>query len=334
MSITEAFSNGKLVLRLDEQGRPLQGSEGRLSVVEASGRIVFNDGHFFTVDSDGRILDGQGNRLGHYFEGAAFDTRYEQVANADGPLAAEACAAVLALRVKREEDLTVAAGSMPEGSPTAKAKFPVVGLVAAAVAVSGYLVWRDRPSWMSSMGDGFSSSSYSNSSSTAPPVDIYGGREHREVPPADGDSGYTVVKETIDGKPLWIPFRWEAQPFLHKSSGADVYRWSQGDAFVRVDVMPQVSDLMSIVRDEQARFQKSSRYEYQLRRLRSGSEAYLGGVIWNFRLKHDDGPMMKRAIAYVNKDGKTYAVSTGAPEGSSNTSRLFTEVLDSLHGWE
>jgi hypothetical protein len=146
---------------------------------------------------------------------------------------------------------------------------------------------------------------------------------------------FTLIRTSEIEKPFYVPTDWQCQKTM--GGGRYSYRWTapDGPSFVRLDTGPATSEsLRSTYESEEKRFQSSKRYQYKFVKVREGSDAYLGGLIWNFSLQKDDGPLLKRTVAYCTLGSMGYAVSTGYPEGSPNgTGRMFTEILNSLHRW-
>ncbi len=189
------------------------------------------------------------------------------------------------------------------------------------------------------------SSTQFNSSSSAPSASasVAGDPGGQNTPPfearevvAEGDTpSFKLVAYSIEDRKIWIPEDYPKAVDITQKDGTRTYRWTKDDGFFRVDVSKQF-DPVALLKEEETRFKSSKRYQYERKRVRMGKEAYLGGVIWNFRLKKDSGPWMKRTIAYVNADGKTFAVAYGSPDTGTpdpNGSRKITEVFNSLNAW-
>lgn len=139
----------------------------------------------------------------------------------------------------------------------------------------------------------------------------------------------------LGGKVIKVPIGWEYKHISPSAStgGVETHRWAgpTDEAFVRFDSGPSDSkSLLSMVQGLESGFKRSSHYRYERIRLREGSEAYQGGVIWNFRISKDGEPMQKRTIAYVRKGGRDYAVLVNCQEDVTGYAEMYTAILNCL----
>lgn len=163
------------------------------------------------------------------------------------------------------------------------------------------------------------------------------GLEEKEIAEDSEGFAYTLVRDSAFGQPVWVPKGWQKE--VSDETGSQFVRWTEpgGESFTKLQVTDasNVEEFKEIITSETKRFKRSSRYKFVQTRTRFGSDAYLGGAIWNFELQKEEGPWMKRAIAYFNSGGIGYALSTGYPKDApKGTGRRMTAILNSLHEWQ
>lgn len=150
----------------------------------------------------------------------------------------------------------------------------------------------------------------------------------------DGSAAVQLVDADVEGQTIRVPEGWKAS----KTTKGDMktFKWEgpRDGTYIRLDITPdRGEDLHSQMLDFESRFQNSSHYKYERRNVRVGSEAYNGGVLWNFRISKDGSPMSRRTIAYWKANGNSYGLVTNSWEKSKSYAEVFTQVLNSIQGW-
>lgn len=155
-----------------------------------------------------------------------------------------------------------------------------------------------------------------------------------EPPGGAGNASIELASSTVEGRTMKVPLGWKHS----KTSNGDMrtYKWEgPGDGtYIRLDITPdRGEDLYEQMLDFESRFQRSSRYKYERRNIRTGSEAYNGGVLWNFRISKDGAPLSRRTIAYWKSNGNSYGLVTNSWDKAKSYAAVFTQVLNSIQGW-
>lgn len=149
--------------------------------------------------------------------------------------------------------------------------------------------------------------------------------------------GTTLVARDSMAGPVFVPSTWVQDPKPAPING-EVMSWDAPDrsGYVRVELNRTAGDPYQAYVDNEARLKakydggKLAKYEF--RRLREGTEAYLGGVIWNFYYQKNGGKLHRRVIAYFNYKGRSASLLFSI-EDDKPKEDWETDIMNSLNEW-